>query len=143
MAQPLFAGLIVDEFGKPVETGTVGGESMYVVNDYGFRRHIPSEQVDRQVLKIMAEQIKGHEDLLSEQTAKMLGQEDIFTKAMIQNQLKNIDQQLDQVLKTGIPEEGRAYMGMMGFKVIINVHGEVVGVEQPGAMMGDEGEGDE
>ncbi len=142
MTQPLFAGLIVDENGKAVETGIVGGEPMYVVNDYGFRRHIPSEQVDRQVLKIMAEQIKGHEDVLSEQTAKMLGQEDIFTKAIIQNQLKNIDQQLDQVLQTGIPEEGRAYMGMMGFKVIINVHGEVVGVEQPGAIMGDEGEGD-
>ncbi len=140
MSQPLFAGLIVDENGNAVETGTVGGEPMYVVNDYGFRRHIPSEQVDRQVLKMMAEQIKGHEDLLSEQTAKMLGQEDIFSKAIIQNQLKNIDQQLEQVLQTGIPEEGRAYMGMMGFKVIINVHGEVIGVEQPGAIMGDEGD---
>ena len=142
MAQPLFAGLIVDEYGKPVETASVGGEAMYVVNDMGFRRHIPSEQVDRQVLQMMAEQIRGHEDLLSEQTAKMLGQEDIFTKAMIQNQLKNIDQQLDQVLKTGIPEEGRAYMGMMGFKVIINVHGEVVGLEQPGMISGEDDEGE-
>lgn len=137
--QPLFAGLIVDESGQPVETATVGGESMYVVNDYGFRRHIPSEDVDRQVLRMMAEQVKGHEDLLSEQTAKMLGQDDIFSKAMIQNQLKNIDQQLDQVLNTGIPEEGRAYMGMMGFKVIINVHGEVVSLDQPG-MAADEGD---
>ncbi len=140
MPQPLFGGLIVDENGNPVETGQVGGDPVYVVNDYGFRRHIPSEQVDRQVLKLMAEQIKGHEDLLSEQTAKMLGQEDIFTRAMIQNQLKNIDQQLDQVLQTGIPEEGRAYMGMMGFKVIINVHGEVIGLEQPGRIADDEGD---
>ncbi len=138
--QALFAGLIVDENGNPVETGNVGGEPMYVVNDYGFRRHIPSEQVDRQVLRMMAEQIKGHEDLLSDQTAKMLGQEDIFTKAIIQNQLKNIDQQLDQVLQTGIPEEGRAYMGMMGFKIIINLHGEVVGLEQPGMISGEEGD---
>ncbi len=139
MSQPLFAGLIVDEDGNAVETGTVGNEAMYVVNDHGFRRHIPAEQVDRQVLKMMAEQIKGHEDLLSEQTAKMLGQEDIFTKAIIQNQLKNIDQQLEQVLNTGIPEEGRAYMGMMGFKIVINLHGEVVSLEQPG-MIGDEGD---
>ncbi len=140
MPQPLFTGLIVDEFGKPVETGTVGGDSMYIVNDSGFRRHIPSEQVDRQVLRMMAEQIKGHEDLLSEQTAKMLGQEDIFSKAIIQNQLKNIDQQLDQVLQNGIPEEGRAYMGMMGFKIVINVHGEVINVEQPGMIAGEEGD---
>lgn len=142
-SQPLFAGLIIDESGQPVDTSMVGDEAMYVVNDFGFRRHIPAEQVDRQVLKIMTEQIKGHEDLLSEQTARMLGQEDIFSRAMIQNQLKNIDQQLDQVLYTGIPEEGRAYMGMMGFKIIINVHGEVVGIEQPGMISGEEGDGDE
>lgn len=138
--QALFAGLINDEYGNPVDTAVVGDEAMYVVVDYGFRRHIPSEDVDRQVLRMMAEQIKGNEDLLSAQTAKMLGQEDIFSKAMIQNQLKNIDQQFDQVLRTGIPEEGRAYMGMMGFKVIINVHGEVTGLEQPGRI-DDEGEG--
>jgi hypothetical protein len=34
----------------------------------------------------------------------------------------------------------RAYLGMMGFKVIINVHGEVVKVEQPGMAGGDDGE---
>lgn len=136
--QPLFAGLIKDEFGQIVETAYVGDEPMYVVNDFGFRRHIPSEQVDRQVLNMMAEQMKGHEDLISGETAKMLGQDDIFTKAMIQNQLKNIDQQFDQILQTGIPEEGRAYMGMVGFSITINVHGEVIDVNQPGAIMGDD-----
>jgi hypothetical protein len=140
MAQPLFAGLVVDEFGNPVETTFVGDEPMYVVNDQGFRRHVPAEQVDRQVLRLMAEQIKGHEDLLSDQTAKMLGQEDIFSKAIIQNQLKNIDQQMENVLRTGIPEEGRAYMGMMGFKVIIDIHGEVVGLDQPGMIAGEDEE---
>jgi hypothetical protein len=138
--QPLFAGLIVDENDRPVETAFVGDEAMYVVDDYGFRRHIPAHDVDREVLRRMTDQIKGHEDLLSEQTAKMLGQEDIFSKAMIQNQLKNIDQQLDTVLNSGIPEEGRVYMGMMGFKIVINVHGEIVDIKQPGAMTGDEEE---
>lgn len=142
MSQPLFAGLIVDEYGQPVETAWVGSEAMYVVNDMGFRRHIPAEQVDRQVLKQMTDQIKGHEDIIGEQTAKMLGQEDIFSRAIIENQLKNIDQQLDQLLRTGIPEEGRAYMGMMGFKVVINVHGDVISLEQPGRIA-DEGEEDQ
>jgi len=137
--QAIFAGLIVDEFGKPVEATYVGDEPMYVVNDQGFRRHIPSELVDRQVLKMMTEQIKGHEDILGDQTAKMLGQDDIFSRAIIQNQLKNIDQQIEQIFNTGIPEEGRAYMGMMGCKVMINVHGEVIGVDQPGAIDSDDG----
>ena len=139
--QPLFAGLVVDENGNPAETAIVGNEPFYVVNDYGFRRHIPSEQVDRQVLSQIAGLMKGSEEYLSEQTAKMLGQEDIFTKAMLTNQLKNIDQQFDQLLQTGIPEDMRLYLGMVGFKVVINVHGEVLRVEQPSAPA-DEG-GDE
>ncbi|MBU4224580.1 MAG: hypothetical protein KKC71_02020, partial [Chloroflexi bacterium] len=91
--QPLFAGLIVDEFDRPVETAYVGENPCYVVDDAGFRHHILSEKVDRQVLEMMRQQISGHEDLLSEQTAKMLGTDDIFSKAMIETQLKNIDQQ--------------------------------------------------
>lgn len=140
MTEPLFAGLIVDENDNPVDVTHIGGEAMYVVNDAGFHRHVPSELVDRQVLAVMKEQISGHEDLISEQTAKMLGQDDIFSRAIIDNQLKNIDQQLENLLKTGIPEAGRAYMGMMGFKVVINFHGDVVRLDQPGAASG---EGDE
>ena len=136
--QPLFAGLIVDESDQPVTVSYVGLEPCYVVNDAGFLRHIPCEQVDRQVLRMMGEMIQGHEDLLAGQTAKMLGQEDIFTRAMIENQLKNLDQQFETVLQTGIPEEGRAYMGMMGFRVRINVHGDVLEVNQPGASAPDD-----
>lgn len=137
--QPLFAGLVLDEFGHPAESAMVGEEPCYVVDDAGFRRHIPSAQVDRQVLDQMAEMMKGSEDLLSEQAAKMLGQEDVFTVAAIQQQLKNMDQQFDQLMQVGLPEDMRAYLGMMGFKIIINVHGEVLRVEQPGAAS-DEGD---
>jgi len=137
--QPLFAGLVLDEFGKPAESAMVGNEPCYVVDDAGFRRHIPSAQVDRQVLDQMAEMMKGSEDLLSEQAAKMLGQEDVFTVAAIQQQLKNMDKQFDQLLQVGLPEDMRAYLGMMGFKIIINVHGEVLKVEQPSAAS-DEGD---
>lgn len=141
MPQPLFAGLVVDENDQVVETAMVGSEPMYVVNDAGFRRHIPAEYVDRQVLNFIKEQISGHEDLLTEQTAKMLGQDDIFSKAIIEKQFRNIDQQFEQLLKTGIPEEGRAYMGMMGFRIVINFHGDVIRIDQPGLITGeDEGE---
>ena len=136
--QPLFAGLVTDESGRMAESATIGDEPCYVVDDSGFRRHIPAEQVDRAVLKQMTEMMKGSEDLVSEQTAKMLGQDDPFSKAMIEQQLKNIEQQFDALMQQGFPEELRAYLGMMGFKVIINYHGEVVKVEQPGTS-GDEG----
>jgi hypothetical protein len=138
--KPLFKGLIVDEQDRPVEVSYVGDEPCYVVDDAGFRRHIPSEQVDRQVLNSMQEMITGHEDLISEQTAKMLGQEDIFSRAMIENQLKNIDQQFDALFETGIPDESLAYMGMAGFKIRINIHGEVLEIIQPGMIDPDSGE---
>jgi hypothetical protein len=137
--QPLFTGLVFDESGKPAESTLVGDEPCYVVDDAGFRRHIPSEGVDRQVLNQLAEMMKGSEEFLSEQTAKMLGQEDVFTVAAIQQQLKNMDKQFDQLLQVGLPEDMRAYLGMMGFRITINVHGEVLKIEQPGTIT-DEGD---
>ena len=136
--EPLFLGLVVDEFDRPVESAFIGSEPCYVVDDDGFLRHIPSEQIDRQVLAKMGELIQGHEDILGEQTAKMLGQDDIFSRAMIQKQLENIEEQFEAILKSGIPEEGRSYMGMMGFKIVIDVHGEVLRLDQPSGLPEDE-----
>jgi hypothetical protein len=130
----LFSGLVVDEDENPVTNVMVGETAYYVVDDGGFHRHIEAREVDRQVLEIMAESIEGHEDLLSEQAAKMLGQEDIFSRAALENQMKNIGEQLDNVLKSGIPEEGRAFLGMAGFRIKINHHGEVLEVAQPGMI---------
>ena len=130
----LFEGLVSDEHGRPVEVVMVGDEPCYVVDDQGFRRHIPSVQVDRQVLEEMREMIEGHEDMISQEAAKMMGQDDIFSIAMMASQLKQVDSQFDALLQTGIPEEGRAYLGMAGFQVVINVHGDVLEVKQPGIV---------
>ena len=138
--QPLFAGLVVDEDDRPVETAYVGADPCYVIDDSGFRRHISSEQVDRQVLQHMADLVKGSEDQISEQTAKMLGQDDLFSVAAIAQQLKNMDQQFETLLQQGLPEDARAYLGMMGFRVVINYQGEVLRVDQPGTVGDDEGE---
>lgn len=130
----LFEGLVFDDTGKPVGVAFVGGEPCYVIDDSGFKRHVPAEQVDRQVLDYMAEGIKGNEEIIAEQTAKMLGQEDIFTRGLILNQLKNFHQQLESVYEMGIPLENREYLGMSGFRITVNYHGEVVDVNQPGMI---------
>jgi len=132
--QALFAGLVYDEYDNPVEVTRVGNESTYVVNDAGFLRHIPSEYVDRQVLNAIHEMIAGHENIISEQAAKFLGQEDIFTKAMIETQLENIDEQFDTLLRLGLPEETRLYLGMIGFRIRIDIHGDVIEIVQPGMI---------
>ena len=132
--RPVFEGLIFDELDNPVEVAYVGSEPCYVVDDAGFRRHIPSEQVDLQVLEEMFGMMEGHEGMISEQAAKMLGQDDPFSVAAIESQLKNMDQQIEKVLQAGLPEEVRAYMGMMGFRIRINVHGDVLEIDQPGMI---------
>ena len=132
--KPVFEGLVIDENDQSVEVAYVGDEPCYVVDDAGFKRHIPTEQVDRQVLESMGEMIEGHEDILTEQTAKMLGQDDIFSFALISSQLKEIDKQFENLMQTGIPEGARTYMGMLGFRIKINVHGEVLEIEQPGMI---------
>lgn len=130
----IFEGLVYDEYDHPVQTGWIGSEPCYIVDDAGFLRHIPAEDVDRQVWEYMQSQIEGKEDLLSEQAAEMLGQDDIFTMAAIQNQLKNMDAQFEQIQGMGIPEETRLYMGMIGFRIIISIHGEVLEIIQPGMI---------
>jgi hypothetical protein len=134
----VFSGLVVDENDNIVETTLVGNDPCYVVDDDGFLRHIPSQHVDRQVLKHMASMIQGHEEVLSEQAAKMLGQDDIFTRAMIENQIKQMDQQFERIMEAGIPEDGIAYMGMTGFRIRINIHGDVLDIEQPGMINRDD-----
>jgi hypothetical protein len=41
-------------------------------------------------------------------------------------------------MEIGLPEDARTMLGMMGFKVIVNTHGEVVNLEMPGRIEDDE-----
>jgi hypothetical protein len=44
-----------------------------------------------------------------------------------------MDENIEQLLQTGLPEEARSWLGLMGFRVIIDVHGEVVDLNFPEA----------
>lgn len=136
--KPLFPGLIFDEYDRPLETGWIGNEPAYVIDDAGFRRHIPSEQIDRAVLNEIKRSIAGNKDFLSREAAKLVGAEDPFSKAMIENQLKNIEKQFEVLFEVGLPEEMRLWLGMIGFKVVVNYHGEVIEVRQAGRIGGEE-----
>lgn len=131
--EPLFTGLVSDEYDRLVRTSMIGDEPCYVIDDAGFMRHIPSRPIDLEILKSFGKQIEGNEQIIAEQATKMLGQEDLFTRAIFETQLKNLDRQYELMLNTGIPEETRAYLGMMGFRVILNIHGEILRIEYPSA----------
>jgi len=132
--QTLFAGLVYDERDALVESATVGDEAYYVIDDNGFRRHIEAEEVDRQVLGVFLEQLQDNKELAVEQALKFMGKDDLFTKAAIDASMRNID--MDQIIAQGIPEQARNMMGMLGFRIIINLHGELVRMDQPTAPEG-------
>jgi len=134
----VFEGLVYDPKGEPIKVAYVGSEPCYVLNDDGFLRYIPAGDVDWQVWEALTSQITGHEDILSKQAAKMLGQEDIFTVAMLRSQLENKDEQFKAIQEKGLPEEARQYLGMMGFRITIDIHGKVIEINQP-QVYGDDG----
>ncbi len=123
----LFAGLVQDEDGNPVDVAMVGSVPHYVVEDAGFRRHVEAEVVDRQVIEMLREQFMAHREIATEAMLQMLGKDDLFTKAMIDASIKN----MDRLTEHGLPDGARAWLGMLGFRVIVNRHGEVVRLDMP------------
>lgn len=140
MKRALFEGLVLDTSDQPLDITWVGDEPNYIVNDAGFLRHIPAEEIDQQVWDALTAGISGNEEFLSEQTAKMLGQEDIFTIAVIRKQLENSAYQFEQLRNTGLPQDLRTYLGMAGFRIIVDIHGEVVEIRQPAVASPDDEE---
>lgn len=123
----LFAGLVFNEEDQPTEVVYVGDEPHYVILDAGFRRHVESEHVDRQVLHWLQEQFFANQELITEGIMEMMGKDDLFTKAMIDASMQN----MDQVIEHGIPEDARTWLGMFGFRIIVDIHGDVVRTELP------------
>ncbi len=136
--RPLFEGLVYEPDGEPLGVGEVGGEAQYVVIDGGFKFHVPATGVDRQVLGQLREQIMANQDAVTLGTMQMLGKDDLFTKVMIDSSLKNMDEHFSRLIDQGLPAETRTYLGMLGFKITLNYHGEVINLDQPGAAGGPE-----
>lgn len=128
-SKAFFEGLIFDEKDQPVAVGFVGAAAQYIVDDNGFHRHIDAEVVDRQVLTVFIEQLQHNKDIAVSQALNFMGTDDLFTKAAVDASIDQID--IDQIMKQGMPLQARQMMGMMGFKIVINVHGEIVELKQP------------
>lgn len=140
MNEPLFLGLVFSEDGKPLSSSRVGEEPFYILDDAGFLRHIRAHPLNKSILRWLWEQIRGHEQELAQQAARMTGQEDVFSRAVLQNSLTHPEAYLEEIFRQGLPESTRMWMGMMGFRVIVDVHGELLRVDQPSRAADDEGE---
>ncbi len=123
----MFEGLVFDEYGRPVPTGYVGNDACYVVDDEGFLRHIDATDVDRQVLRFFKEQVLANKEVAIRSMLQLLGKDDIFTKTALEYQLAHMDENVDQML----PPEAREVLRSLGFRIIIDVQGNLVDIESP------------
>jgi uncharacterized protein YbaA (DUF1428 family) len=140
MAQPaqrhaLFAGLVYDEAGALVETTFIGQEPHYIIMDGDFKRHVSAKEVDHQVIEWIQQQAAANKELVSEQMMQLLGKDDLFTKAMIESSISHMD---EQVMQQGLPDDARMMLGMMGFKIVVNVHGELINLDMPSQELPDD-----
>lgn len=126
-----FDGMVFDENENLVATGFVGSEAQYIVDDDGFMRHIDAEKVDRQILGMFIEQLQGNQDLAVNQAMNFMGKDDLFTKAALDSSIANVSE--DQILQQGMPEQARHMLAMMGLRITINVHGDVIDIHAPAA----------
>ncbi len=134
----MFAGLVVDENGRQAEVDTVGSAACYVVYDDDFRRYIDAAHVDRQVMRFMREQVEDSRDLAVGAMLEMMGKDDLFTKAAVESSIDHMEDAVGQP----IPEDARQWLGMLGFRIVIDFRGDVVDVQLP-AGAGGEDEGGE
>jgi hypothetical protein len=134
----LFEGLVFNEEGEAVTVDQVGTQPFYVVPDADFRRYVETETIDRQVLEWLYKQVLSNQEAVTEGMMSMLGQEDLFTKAMIDASIQDMDQQMERLMQHGLPQGVQAWLGMLGFRIVVDVHGEVVEIDAPSVV--DEGE---
>lgn len=132
MGQPrhnkaVFANLVYSEDGEPVESTFIGTEPYYIVMDGDFKRHVSAEYIDGQVIEWLQQQVSAHKGLVAENIMSLLGQDDLFTKAMIDSSIEHMDKTMAQ----GLPDDARMMLGMMGFKITVDIHGEVINLDMP------------
>jgi PHD/YefM family antitoxin component YafN of YafNO toxin-antitoxin module len=131
--QAIFSGLIQNTEGEPVTVTWVGDEAFYVIPEGDFKRHVEAAKVDEEVLQQLRDQMDGMQDEVVEGVLKFLGKEDLFTKASVDMALKNFD----QAFRIADPDQWKPWLGMVGFRIIVNVHGEVVRIDSPEAQIDD------
>jgi hypothetical protein len=126
-AQALFAGLVYNEQGRPAEVTYIGGVAHYAIPDDGFMRHVEASRIDGAVITQMKAQITSNQDEVVRGMMQMMGKDDLFTKAAIDASIRNMEQNIRQ----SDSNQWLPWLRLMGFRVVVNVHGEVVQVMYP------------
>jgi hypothetical protein len=128
--QPLFADLVFNESGERARVVYIGATPFYAIPEDDFLRHVEAERIDRQIVHRLQERIQAMSDLVTEGAIRLLGQEDLFTRASIEHAIEN----MHLLLQPGAldVDQLRTALWMAGFAAVVDVHGDLVRLEVPG-----------
>ena len=131
---PIFADLVFNEDGDRAEVVTIGSDAFYAIPEDDFLRHVEAEHVDRQVVERLQERIRAMGDVVTEGVVRLLGEEDLFTRASVQHAIEH----MDEILQPGTidSDQLRTALWMAGFRAIVDHHGDLVRIEVPGWQEG-------
>lgn len=122
-----FPGLVYNEQGQPASVVHIGDTAHYAIPDDGFLRHVECWAIDRIVIASLREQITSVQDELVRAMLNMLGQNDLFTKAALDASIRNMEHNILQ----SDPDQWAPWLKIYGFRIVVNVHGEVVEIVYP------------
>ncbi len=137
--QALFPGLVYNEQGEPAQLVYIGGVAHYAIPDAGFLRHVEAYKVDKAVIAQLQEQISSMKDEVVRGMLQLLQKDDIFTKAALEASIRNMEQNIRQ----SDPNQWLPWLKLFGFRIVVNVHGEVVELIYPRQPDEDDGPGGE
>jgi len=128
--QPLFADLVFNESGERARVVYIGATPYYAIPEDDFLRHVEAQHVDRQIVDRLKERIQAMSDLVTENAIRLLGQEDLFTRASIEHAIEN----MHRILEPGAVDvdQLRTALWMAGFAAVVDVHGDLVRLQVPG-----------
>lgn len=127
LRQAVFPGLVYNEEGQEARVVMIGGIAHYGIPDDGFMRHVEAYRVDNHVIAALQEQMLNMREELVEQILQMMGTDDILAKAALEASIRNMAQSIRQ----SDPSQWTPLLRMYGFRIVVNVHGEVVEIIQP------------
>ena len=131
LSQALFRGVVYNERGESADVVYIGGVAHYAIPDDGFLRHVEAYKIDNTVIDHLQSQVSSMKDQVVQSMLQLLGKKDIFTKAALDASVRNLGQQI----RESNPEQWLPWLRLFGFRVVVDVHGDVIDIiypQQPG-----------
>ena len=126
-ARAMFGGLVQDSRGDLVNVRRIGADEVYVVREDGFDWHLEAGKVDAAIWSHMKQMFVEHRDLIPPEALQALTNGDIFQQAAIESALDRVD----EIERIEMPPQQRDLLALLGFRVVIDYHGDVLEVVMP------------